>query len=89
MLGLPLLMNGEEGRAAQSTRAFARNLGRLTPLPIVFWDERFSTAAVERILIGADRSRAKRSRDVDKLAAAYILQGALDYLAAGNRQRGS
>ena len=81
ILGLPLLMNGEEGPRAQSTRAFARNLARLTPLPIVFWDERFSTAAVERMLIDADRSRASRSRDVDKLAATYILQGALDYLA--------
>jgi putative Holliday junction resolvase len=81
VLGLPLLMNGEEGRRAQSTRAFARSLARLTPLPIVFWDERLSTAAVERMLIGADRSRAKRARDVDKLAATYILQAALDYLA--------
>lgn len=84
VMGLPLLMNGEEGARAQSTRAFARNLARLTTIPIVFWDERLSTAAVERMLIAADRSRAKRARDVDKLAAAYILQGALDYL---DRQR--
>ncbi len=81
VLGLPLNMDGSEGPRAQSTRAFARNLARLTPLPIVFWDERLSTAAVERMLIGADTSRARRAEVVDKLAAAYILQSALDSLA--------
>jgi putative Holliday junction resolvase len=81
ILGLPLLMNGEEGRRAQATRAFARNLARLTPLPIGFWDERLSTAAVERLMIDADRSRAQRAREIDRLAATYILQGALDYLS--------
>jgi putative Holliday junction resolvase len=80
VLGLPLNMDGSEGPRAQSTRAFARNLGKLTPLPIVFWDERLSTAAVERMLIDADTSRARRAEIVDKLAAAYILQSALDSL---------
>jgi putative Holliday junction resolvase len=80
VLGLPLNMDGSEGPRAQSTRAFARNLGKLTPLPIVFWDERLSTAAVERMLIEADTSRARRAEIIDKLAAAYILQSALDSL---------
>ncbi|MGH8430773.1 MAG: Holliday junction resolvase RuvX, partial [Solimonas sp.] len=80
VLGLPLNMDGSEGPRVQSTRAFARNLGKLTPLPIVFWDERLSTAAVERMLIDADTSRARRAEIVDKLAAAYILQSALDSL---------
>lgn len=81
LLGLPVNMDGSEGPRAQSTRAFARNLAKLTPLPILFWDERLSTAAVERMLITADASRAKRDAVVDKLAAAWILQGALDALA--------
>jgi putative Holliday junction resolvase len=81
VLGLPINMDGSEGPRAQSTRAFARNLIKLSPLPVVFWDERLSTAAVERMLIESDRSRAKRGRIVDKLAAAYILQGALDRLS--------
>jgi putative Holliday junction resolvase len=80
VLGLPLNMDGSEGPRAQSTRAFARNLSKLTALPIVFWDERLSTAAVERMLIDADTSRARRAEVVDKLAAAYILQSALDSL---------
>jgi len=80
VLGLPLNMDGSEGPRVQSTRAFARNLGKLTPLPIAFWDERLSTAAVERMLIDADTSRARRAEIVDKLAAAYILQSALDSL---------
>ena len=80
VLGLPLNMDGSEGPRVQSTRAFARNLGKLTPMPIVFWDERLSTAAVERMLIDADTSRARRAEIVDKLAAAYILQSALDSL---------
>jgi len=80
VLGLPVNMDGSEGPRAQSTRAFARNLVRLTPMPILFWDERLSTAAVERMLIDADASRARREEVVDKLAAAWILQAALDSL---------
>lgn len=80
VLGLPVNMNGTEGPRAQSTRAFARNLGGLTDLPILFWDERLSTAAVTRTLLEADASRKRRGELVDKLAAAYILQGALDRL---------
>ena len=81
VLGLPINMDGSEGPRAQSARAFARNLSRLTDLPIGFWDERLSTAAVERELIAADASRAKRAAVIDQHAAAYILQGALDRLA--------
>jgi putative Holliday junction resolvase len=83
VLGLPINMNGSEGPRAQSTRAFARNLARLTTLPIALWDERLSTAAVERALIAADASRAARKSVIDQHAAAYILQGALDRLARG------
>lgn len=81
VLGLPINMDGTEGPRAQSTRAFARNLAKLTELPIALWDERLSTAAVERALIDADASRAKRKAVIDQHAAAYILQGALDRLA--------
>ncbi len=81
VLGLPVNMDGSEGPRAQSTRAFARNLARLTELPIALWDERLSTAAVERELIAADVSRAKRKAVVDQHAAVFILQGALDRLA--------
>jgi putative Holliday junction resolvase len=81
VLGLPVNMDGSEGPRAQSTRAFARNLARLTQLPIALWDERLSTAAVERALIEADVSRDKRKAVIDQHAAAYILQGALDRLA--------
>src|SRR4051812_234169 len=81
VLGLPVNMDGSEGPRAQSTRAFARNLARLTELPIALWDERLSTAAVERDLIAADASRKKRAAVIDQHAAAYILQGALDRLA--------
>jgi putative Holliday junction resolvase len=81
VLGLPLNMDGSEGQRVQATRAFARNFSRLDPTPIVFWDERLSTAAVTRAMIGADVSRARRAEVVDKMAAAYILQGALDRLA--------
>jgi len=81
VLGLPVNMDGSEGPRAQSTRAFARNLAKLTELPIALWDERLSTAAVERELIAADASRAKRAAVIDQHAAAYILQGALDRLA--------
>ncbi|HYA04355.1 MAG TPA: Holliday junction resolvase RuvX [Xanthobacteraceae bacterium] len=80
VLGLPINMDGSEGPRAQSTRAFARNLARLTPLPIALWDERLSTAAVERALIAADASRRARKAVIDAHAAAYILQGALDRL---------
>lgn len=80
VLGLPLNMDGTEGPRAQATRAFARNLSKLTALPIVFWDERLSTAAVTRTMLEADMSRAKRAENVDKLAAAYILQSLLDAL---------
>jgi putative pre-16S rRNA nuclease len=81
VLGLPVNMDGTEGPRAQSTRAFARNLAKLTALPIALWDERLSTAAVERALIAADASRRKRKAVIDQHAAAYILQGALDRLA--------
>src|SRR5262245_16035374 len=81
VLGLPINMDGAQGPRAQSTRAFARNLSRLTALPIALWDERLSTAAVERQLIAADVSRARRAAVIDQHAAAFILQGALDRLA--------
>ena len=81
VLGLPLNMDGSEGPRAQSTRAFARNFSKLTELPIALWDERLSTAAVERELIAADMSRARRDAVIDQHAAAFILQGALDRLA--------
>jgi putative Holliday junction resolvase len=84
IIGLPLNMDGSEGPRAQSTRAFIRNCGPLTALPFVFWDERLSTAAVTRALIDQDASRARRAEVVDRMAAAYILQGALDRLAALN-----
>jgi putative Holliday junction resolvase len=80
VIGLPLNMDGSEGPRVQSTRAFARNLGRLIELPIAFWDERLSTSAVTRTLIAADVRREKRAEVVDKLAASYILQGALERL---------
>jgi len=80
VIGLPLNMDGTEGPRVQSTRAFVRNLAPLTSLPTVFWDERMSTLAVTRTLLDADASRAKRAEVVDKMAAAYILQGALDRL---------
>jgi putative Holliday junction resolvase len=80
VLGLPLNMDGSEGPRAQSTRAFARNLARLTELPIALWDERLSTAAVERELIAGDASRARRAAVIDQHAAIFILQGALDFL---------
>jgi putative Holliday junction resolvase len=84
VLGLPVNMDGTEGPRAQSTRAFARNLAKLTELAIALWDERLSTAAVERELIAADASRAKRAAVIDQHAAAYILQGALDRLVRLN-----
>jgi putative Holliday junction resolvase len=80
VIGLPLNLDGSEGPRAQSTRAFARNLAPHLEVPIVFWDERLSTAAVERHLIEADASRKRRSEVIDRMAAAYILQGALERL---------
>ncbi len=80
ILGLPRNMDGSEGPRCQSTRAFARNLARLTELPITFWDERLSTVAAERALLEADASRRRRAEVIDHVAAAYILQGALDRL---------
>jgi putative Holliday junction resolvase len=81
VIGLPVNMDGTEGPRCQSVRAFARNLIRLKDLPIAFWDERMSTMAVNRLLIGeADLSRARRAEVVDKMAAAWILQGALERL---------
>ena len=84
VIGLPVNMDGSEGPRSQSARAFARNLLRLRNLPIAFWDERLSTEAVNRFLIDeADTTRARRAELVDKMAAAYILQGALDRLGNG------
>ena len=81
VLGLPLNMDGRAGPRVQATRAFARNLLARIDLPLALWDERLSTAAVERAMIGADVSRAQRAARVDAAAAAYILQGVLDRLA--------
>lgn len=85
VLGLPINMDGSEGPRAQSTRAFARNLAQLTEMPIGLWDERLSTAAVERELIANDVSRTKRAKVIDQHAAIFILQGALDRLATLTR----
>jgi putative holliday junction resolvase len=85
VLGLPLNMDGSEGRRAQSTRSFARNLARVSELPIALWDERLSTAAVERQLIAADASRDKRKAVIDEHAAIFILQGALDRLRSATK----
>lgn len=89
ILGLPINMDGTEGPRAQSTRAFARNLAKLTHHPIGLWDERLSTVAVERELIGTDMSRARRAKVIDEHAAIFILQGALDRLATLNRSSGA
>ncbi|UWQ34424.1 Holliday junction resolvase RuvX [Leisingera sp. M527] len=78
VLGLPRNMDGSEGPRCQSTRSFARNLGRLTELPIGFWDERLSTVAAEKALLEADTTRKRRAEVIDHVAASYILQGALD-----------
>lgn len=80
VIGLPLNMDGSEGPRVQATRAFQRNLEKLSTIPTVFWDERLSTAAVQRDLISNNVSRAKRADVIDKMAAAYILQGAVDRL---------
>jgi putative Holliday junction resolvase len=81
VLGLPLNMDGSEGPRAQATRAFARNLEKLTPLPITFWDERLSTVAAERAMLEADLFRKRRAELIDHVAAGFILQGMLDRLA--------
>ena len=81
VIGLPINLDSSEGPRAQATRAFARNLAGHTDLPLVFWDERLSTVAVERTLLEADASRKRRAEVIDKMAAGYILQGALDRLA--------
>ena len=80
VIGLPVNMDGTEGPRAQATRAFARNLSRLTEIPIALWDERLSTAAAERFLISADVSRARRAKVIDQHAATFILDGALTRL---------
>ncbi len=80
VIGLPLNMDGSEGPRAQSARAYARNLAAATGLPILLWDERLSTVAAERALLAADTSRKRRAQMIDKVAAAYILQGVLDRL---------
>lgn len=89
VFGLPVNMDGSEGPRAQATRAFARNLRGLAPLPVAFWDERLSTAAVERSLIAADASRLKRAAVIDRMAAAYILQGVLDRIRTSCPDDGS
>lgn len=86
ILGLPLNMDGTPGPRVQSTQAFARNLMKLTDLPITFWDERLSTVAAERALIEADTSRKRRREVIDQVAAGYILQGALDRLTYMGRE---
>jgi putative Holliday junction resolvase len=78
VVGLPLNLDGSEGRRAQATRAFARSLAQATPLPVTYWDERLTTVAAERALLEADMSRKRRAEVVDKVAATLILQGALD-----------
>ena len=87
VLGLPINMDGSEGPRAQSTRAFARNFSQVTGLAIALWDERLSTAAVERELIGMDMSRARRAEVIDEHAAIFILQGALDRLTKAREAR--
>jgi putative Holliday junction resolvase len=80
VLGLPRNMDGSEGPRCQSTRAFARNLSRLSDVPIGFWDERLSTVAAEKALLEADTTRKRRAEVIDHVAASYILQGVLDRL---------
>ena len=78
VIGLPVNLDGRDGPRAQATRAFARNFARMTPLPILLWDERLSTQEAERMLISADATRRRRAEVIDKVAATLILQGALD-----------
>jgi putative holliday junction resolvase len=87
VFGLPLNMDGSEGPRAQATRAFARNLAAHIGLPTLFWDERLSTAAVNRMLINFDTTRRRRAALVDKMAAAYILQGFLEALGASRHSQ--
>jgi len=87
VLGLPLNMDGSSGPRVQATQAFARNLEKLTDMPITFWDERLSTVAAERALLEADTSRKRRKEVIDQVAAGYILQGALDRMAHIGRER--
>lgn len=82
VIGLPVNMDGSEGPRCQATRAFVRNMVEKTPLPFVYWDERLSTVAAERVLIEMDVSRKKRAERIDSAAASFILQGALDRLAS-------
>lgn len=84
VIGLPLNLDGSSGPRAQATRAFARNLAQLTPLAILLWDERLSTAEAERVLLAADTSRRRRAEVIDKVAATLILQSALDRMARAN-----
>ena len=84
VLGLPRNMDGSEGPRAQASRAYARNLGEALGLPILLWDERWSTLSAERALVEQDMSRAKRKQRIDSHAAAVILQGAIDTLAGGS-----
>lgn len=86
VIGLPINMDGSEGPRCQSVRQFAQNLLEQIHLPMIFWDERMSTMAVTRMMIEADLSRKRRDELVDKLAASYILQGALDYINNHSRQ---
>ncbi len=86
VIGLPINLDGSEGPRAQATRAFSRNLSRLTPLAILLWDERLSTAAAERTLLEADASRRRRAEVIDKVAATLILQSALDRLKLFDRR---
>ncbi|MDB5643038.1 MAG: Holliday junction helicase RuvA [Hyphomicrobiales bacterium] len=87
VIGFPLNMDGSEGPRVQATRAFVRNMSNFMSLPVLYWDERLSTAAVTRSLIEQDASRAKRAQVVDRMAAAYILQGALDRMNAIVREK--
>lgn len=89
VIGLPVNMDGSEGPRAQATRAFVRNMGEKSALPFVFWDERLSTVAAERVLIEMDVSRKKRAERIDSAAASFILQGALDRLASLARSAGA
>jgi putative Holliday junction resolvase len=85
VVGLPINLDGSQGRRAQATRAFATNLARLSSVPILLWDERLSTVAAERTLLAADLSRRRRGQVIDKVAATLILQGALDRLKVSRR----
>ena len=89
VLGYPLNMDGTRGPRAQASESFARNMAGLSDIPIALWDERMSTAAVTRTLIEADASRRRRSEVVDKMAASFILQGALDRLGYGRHEGGA